>query len=195
MRSVAARRGGAAVLVAWVGMACGGSDGVVLPATIERVTATEGQSAPAGGALPAPLAVDVKGSDGTPAPRAEVRWTITGGTGAALSDSVTLADGEGRAVVSLLLGPTAGAYGVRAALQLNPDKVANFTATATAPPVISGVTPSQFTGGDTITVQGSGFAPGAVVEIGGATARVLTVNPSGTAITASVPVCLGPGSV
>ena len=195
MRSVAARRGGAAVLVAWVGMACGGSDGVVLPATIERVTATEGQSAPAGGALPAPLAVDVKGSDGTPAPRAEVRWTITGGTGAALSDSVTLADGEGRAVVSLRLGPTAGAYAVRAALLLDPDKAVSFTATATAPPVISGVTPSQFTGGDTITVQGSGFAPGAVVEIGGATARVLTVNPSGTAITASVPVCLGPGSV
>ncbi|MBI3081613.1 MAG: IPT/TIG domain-containing protein [Gemmatimonadetes bacterium] len=57
------------------------------------------------------------------------------------------------------------------------------------------MTPSTFTGGDTITVQGSGFAPGAIVEIGGATARVLAVNPSGTAITATVPVCLAAGSV
>jgi hypothetical protein len=185
---------GAAVVVVWVGTACGGSDGVVLPANLERVAATDGQSAPAGGMLPAPLAVDVRGSDGTPAPRAEVRWAITAGTGAALSDSVTLADGEGRAVVSLKLGPTAGAYGVRAALKRNPGKAVSFTATATAPPVISGVTPSSFTGGDTITVQGSGFAASAVVEIGGATARVLTVAGT-TTITATVPVCLAPGNV
>ncbi len=183
------------LLAAAAAAGCGGSDGVVLPATIERVAASDGQTAPAGGTLTSPLAVDVKGSDGTPAPRAEVRWTITGGTGAGLSDSVTLADGEGRAVVSFRLGPTTGAYGVRAALRLNRDIAVNFTATATAPPVISGVVPPQFTGGDTITVQGSGFAAEATVEIDGATARVLAVNGPGTAITATVPVCLMPGSV
>src|SRR3989304_314970 len=66
MRSVAALRGGAAVLVAWVGMACGGSDGVVLPATIERVAASEGQSAPAGGAPSAPPAGGGEGRGGGP---------------------------------------------------------------------------------------------------------------------------------
>jgi len=182
-------------VLAWVGSACGGGDAVVLPATIERVASTDAQTAPAGGTLPAPLAVDVKGSDGTPAPRAEVRWTMTAGSGAALSDSITLADGEGRAKVSLRLGPTAGAYAVRAALKLNLEKAVSFTATATAPPVISSVAPSQFTGGDTITVQGSGFAAGATVVIAGAPARVLATNPAGTAITAIAPVCLPPGSV
>lgn len=176
-------------------MACSESDGVILPATIERVATTDGQSAPAGGTLPAPLAVTVKGSDGTPAPRAEVRWTVTAGTGAALSDSVTLADGDGRAVVTLRLGPSAGGYGVRAALKLSADKAVSFTATATAPPVISTVVPSRFTGGDTVRVEGSAFGAGAVVEIGGVRARELPIERSETVITVVAPVCLAPGSV
>ncbi len=184
------------VLVACAGTACGGgSDGVVLPAAIAKAAASDGQSAPAGGLLASPLAVDVTASDGRPAPRSEVRWTITAGTGAVLGDSVTLADGDGRAEVALRLGPTAGSYGVRAALKVTPAKAVSFTATATAPPVITAVAPSQFTGGDTVTVQGSGFEAGALVEIGGAPARVLPVNGGGTAITAKVPVCLVPGSV
>ena len=194
MRLVVALRKGTAVVLVWVGTACADGGGVVLPANLERVAATDGQSAPAGGRLPAPLAVDVRGSDGTPAPRAEVRWTITAGTGATLSDSVTLADGEGRAIVTLTLGPTAGAYGVRAMLKWNTGKIVSFTATATAPPTIASVTPSSFTGGDTVTVQGSGFATGAAVEIGGVAARVLTVAGT-TTIRATVPVCLAPGSV
>ncbi len=196
MRLIARHRAWMVVLAACAGTACGGgSDGVVLPATIEKAAGSDGQSAPAGGSLSGPLAVDVKASDGTPAPRSEVRWTITGGTGAVLGDSVTLADGNGRAEVALRLGTTAGAYGVRAALKAAPDKAVTFAATATAPPAITAVTPSQFTGGDTVTVQGSAFEAGALVEIGGRPARVLAVNGSGTAITATVPICLVSGSV
>jgi hypothetical protein len=182
------------VLAGLAALGCGSTTGVVPPATIDLVAASNGQSAPAGGLLPAPLAVDVKGSDGTPAGRAEVRWTITGGTGAILGDSVTLADGAGRAEVSLRLGPTAGTYGVRAALEAAPNKLVTFTATATAPPVISSVSPSTFTGGDTIVVQGSGFESGAAVQVGGRPALVLSGGGT-TSITAIVPICLVPGSV
>jgi hypothetical protein len=180
-----------AALAAW---GCGSTTGVVPPATIDLVGASDGQSAPAGGLLPAPLAVDVMGSDGTPAPRAEVRWTIASGAGATLGDSVTLADGDGRAKVSLRLGSTAGTYAVRAALKAASDKRVSFTATATAPPVISSIAPSTFTGGDTVVVQGSGFESGAGVQIAGRPALVL---PGGgaTALTAIVPICLAPGSV
>jgi len=167
---------------------------VVPPATIDLVAASDGQSAPAGGLLPVPLAVDVKGSDGTPAPRADVRWTVTGGTGAVLGDSVTQSDGDGRAEVSLRLGPTAGSYSVRAALKASPSKLVTFAATATAPPVISSVSPSTFTGGDTVLVQGSGFEAGAIVLIGGRPARVLSVSGNGASITATAPVCVAAGS-
>lgn len=186
------RRIGALAALAAVG--CGSTTGVVPPATIDLVSASNGQSAPAGGLLPAPLAVDVKASDGTPAPRADVRWTVTAGSGALLSDSVTQSDGDGRAEVTIRLGPTAGSYGVRAALKAAPDKLVTFAATATAPPVIASVAPSTFTGGDTVVVQGSGFEAGAEVQVAGHPALVL---PGGgaTSLTAIVPVCLVPGSV
>lgn len=182
------------LLAALAAAGCGGTTGVVPPATIDLVAASNGQTAPAGGLLPAALAVDVKASDGTPAPRADVRWTVTSGTGAVLSDSVTQSDGDGRAEASLRLGPAAGSYGVRAALKAASGKLVTFTATATAPPVISSVSPSTFTGGDTVAVQGTGFESGAAVEVGGRPALVL---PGGgaTSLTAIVPICLVPGSV
>jgi len=177
-------------------LGCGGGDrDLVLPASIEKVADRDAQSAPAGGRLPAPLAVVVRASDGTPVPRAEVRWTVTAGSGAELSDSVTRSDGGGQAEVVVRLGPATGNYGVRAALKVNADRAVTFGATATAPPTIAGVSPSQFRGGDTVLVQGSAFEPGAQVEIGGVPARVLSVNPGGTAIAAVAPFCLVPGTV
>ncbi len=183
-----------AVLATLGVVACGGGEMVVVPATIELVSGADGQSAPAGGMLPRPLAVTVRQADGTPAPRAQVRWTLTSGSGAKLSDSVTLADGEGQAQAALRLGPTVGAYAVRAELVQVTGKAVAFSATATAPPVITAVVPAQFTGGDTITLQGSGFATGAVVNIATVPARVLEVW-ADTTLTVSVPICLAPGSV
>ena len=184
------------VLAALAVMACGGGggDGVVVPATIEAVSGADGQSAPAGGMLPRPLAVTVRQADGSAAPRAQVRWTVTGGSGAVLSDSVTLADGEGQAQVALRLGPQEGAYAVRAELVQVAGKLVAFGATATAPPAIAAVVPSPFTGGDTITLKGSGFAADAEVDVGGKPARVLAAA-GDTALTVSAPVCLPAGSV
>ena len=184
-----------AVALAALGVAaCGGGEAVVVPATIEAVSGVDGQSAPAGGMLPRPLAVMVRQADGTPAPRAQVRWTVTGGSGAVLSDSVTLADGVGQAQVALRLGPLQGTYAVRADLIQVSGKTVAFNATATAPPLLTAVTPSSFTGGDTITLRGSGLAPAAVVDVGDVPARVLAAA-GDTAVTVRVPICLAPGSV
>jgi hypothetical protein len=179
----------ASVLVA----ACGGPDEPVDAATLERVAATDGQTAPAGAMLPDPLAVQAQSAGGEVVPRAAVRWTITQGTGAALSDTVTLADGTGRAQVALTLGPASGAYGVRAQLRDHPDAAQAFHATATAAPALTSVTPSTFRGGDTLTLSGTDLAAAADVEVGGAPARVLSGGAA--ALTVVAPVCLVPGSV
>jgi IPT/TIG domain len=189
------RRWSVVVLAVLGVVACGkGGDGVVVPATIEAVSGADGQSAPAGGLLPRPLAVTVRQADGSAAPRAQVRWTVTGGSGAVLSDSVTLADGEGQAQVTLRLGPQEGAYAVRAELVQVAGKLVAFGATATAPPVISAVVPAQFGGGDTITVRGSGFAADAAVDIASVPARVLAVE-GDTTLLVTAPICLAAGSV
>jgi hypothetical protein len=182
------------VLTALVVVACGGGNGVVVPATIEAVSGADGQRAPAGALLPRPLAVTVRQADASPAPRAQVRWRVTGGSGATLSDSLTLADGEGQAQVALRLGPAVGAYTVRAELVQVSGRAVAFSATATAPPVIADVVPSQFGGGDTIALKGSGFAAGAVVDVANIPARVLTVA-GDTTLTVTAPVCLAAGPV
>jgi hypothetical protein len=174
--------------------AVGCGEPVVVPASLESVSGSDGQSAPAGGLLPRPLVVTARLSDGSPAPRAAVRWTVTGGNGATLSDSVTVSDGDGRAQVAMRLGPTVGTYSARGELVRAANKAVSFRATATAPPFVSAVVPSQFAGGDTVTVQGSGFEVGVLVTIGGAPARVLAVGGANT-MSVTVPVCLPAGSV
>jgi hypothetical protein len=173
-------------------LGCGGDEPLPDPSRLEAVASTNGQSAPAGARLPAALAVVVQSREGVTVPRARVRWTVTQGTGAVVSDSVTVSDGNGRAEAGLTLGATAGAYGVRAELVVVAGATAQFTATATAPPALTSVTPSTFGGGDTLAVAGTDLT-GAEVTIGGAPATVL----SGTATSLSViaPVCLPAGTV
>ncbi len=184
--------------LAVVAVACGGDDGVDLPvpAELRPVAATDAQTGPAGGRLPEPLTVTVLAADGTPVPRTQIRWQVIGGTGASLSADVSASDGEGRAKAFLTLGPTAGAYEARAALASDASVAVTFTATATDPPVITAVTvPANFTGGDTVTIEGERFVDGVEVDIGGRPARVLTVAGDGTSLTATAPVCLVPGIV
>lgn len=185
----------------WLGiaalwMACGG-DGIDLPvpSSIEIVAATNGQTAPAGARLPVALAVIVRAADGTPVPRGEVEWTVSSGTGASLSDAMTIADGTGRAEVTLQLGATPGPYAVRAALMVDRQKRVELNATATSPPQISSVTPATFTGGDTVIVEGSNLGDAVILEIGNSPARLVSVAADGTSLTAVVPACLVPGSV
>ncbi|MBI4502144.1 MAG: IPT/TIG domain-containing protein [Gemmatimonadetes bacterium] len=157
---------------------------------IEKVADTDNQTVPTEARLPIPLAVITKASDGRALARVKVRW-IAGAGGGQLSDSVTLSDGNGRAEVTFTTGRAVGAYEVRAQLVLKTSRSTDFSITAVAGPSIASVAPTQFTGGDLVTLQGSAFGPSPVVEIGGAPARVTSA--SATAISAVVPVCLAPG--
>lgn len=181
---------GAAMLA--LGAACGG-DSLPDPSVLEAVAATDNQSAPAGARLPAALAVTARASSGATVPRAEVRWTVTQGTGGVLSDSITVSDGNGRAEVRFQLGTATGEYRVRAALVRASSAAHVFTATATPPPMLTSVTPATFAGGDTVMLAGTALSSAAEAEVGGHPATVLAG--SATSLTVITPVCLPPGSV
>jgi hypothetical protein len=181
---------GSALAIA--GASCGGGDQPDA-AVVVAVSATDNQSAAAGGPLVSPLAVLAQTDAGVAVPRARVRWTVIEGTGAALSDSVTVSDGNGRAEVAVTLGPSVGPYRVRAALVEVNDAAHVFSATATSPPTLTTVTPSTFTGGDTLVLAGSGLAATADVTVAGAPALVVTGGATGLTVVA--PVCLVPGTV
>lgn len=173
--------------------ACGGNDLLPVPTTIQRVAASDGQTAPAGGRLASPLAVRVFGQNNEIVTGASVDWTITDGTGAVLSDSLTLSDGTGTAQVWLTLGPTPGAYTVEAVLDGVAGQSVVLNATATAPPVVTAVAPTTFAGGDTVTLTGQALGAVTAVEIGGALAHVLSA--ASTSVTVLAPICLVPGPV
>jgi hypothetical protein len=185
----------------WLGFAavwaaCGGDEiDLPVPAVLEIVAASDGQSAPAGARLSAALAVIVRAADGAPAPRGEVEWAVTSGSGAVLSDATSIADGTGRAEVTLTLGLAPGSYRVRATLVANRQQTVEFSATATNAPQLSAVVPATFVGGDTIAVQGSDLSGQVVLEVDAAHATVLSVAADGQSLTAIVPICLFPGPV
>jgi len=181
---------GLGVLLAGCG---GGTEPPPTAASLDLVASTNGQSAPAGARLPIALAVVARAANGDSVARAAIRWQVVGGSGAVLSDSVTLTDGHGRGEVVLTLGPTAGSYPVQATAATAPSSPVTFAATATAPPVLSTVTPASFTGGDQLVLDGSALSATAEVEIAGAPARVL--SGSTTSLTVVAPPCLAPGPV
>ena len=155
-------------------VACGsGSDPLPTTASLDIVASTNGQSAPAGARLPQALAVTTRAGTGDVVPRAAVRWQVTEGSGAVLSDTATVADGNGRAEVVLTLGPGVGTYRVQASPTDAPSAAVVLTATATPAPQLASVTPSSFEAGDTLILDGSGLAAGAEVTVAGAPARVL----------------------
>ncbi|NIM52421.1 MAG: hypothetical protein GTN62_14025 [Gemmatimonadales bacterium] len=175
--------------------ACGGDLDLPAPATVTIVAETDGQQAFAGARLPGPLAAAVSASDGRRVPRAQVRWTVTAGTGAGLSDSLTVSDGTGRAEVVLTLGQEPGSYGVRATLVVDEDKSVSFSAVALDPPTLTGVEPATFASGDTIALYGANLSDSLRVEVGAALAHVLGASPAGDTLNAIVPPCLVPGTV
>jgi hypothetical protein len=175
-----------------VAAACGGSDPLPSAASLDVVARSVGQSAPAGAPLPAALAVVARATSNDAVPRARVRWQVIEGSGAVLSDTATVADGNGRAEVALRLGPVAGTYRVQASPADAPNATVVLTATATAPPQLTSVTPSDFTAGDTVVLAGSALT-GAEVHIAGAPAHV--VSGLATSLTVVVPPCLVPGIV
>jgi len=177
-------------------MACGsGGPDLPVPSDIAADAATNGQSGFAGARLAQPLAVVVSASDGRSVARAEVRWTVPSGLGATVSDSVTVADGMGRAEVDVTLGDEAGSFTVRAALVADPDKYVLFAVNAVAAPTLSSVSPTVFSGGDTILLNGTVLTDTLTVEIGGAVASVVQVSGMGQSMSVEVPGCLVPGPV
>jgi hypothetical protein len=176
------------------GAGCGGgTDPLPTAAELVIVASTDGQAAPAGARLPLSLAVIARASGGDTVARAAIRWRVTGGSGAVLSDTLTLTDGLGRGQVGLTLGPTAGEYRVQATPADAPAAAVTFTATATDPPLLTAVTPSSFTGGDTLVLTGTALSATAEVDVAGASARLLTG--SATSLTVIAPPCLAPGPV
>jgi len=192
-RSALPRSAVVVIGAALVAAGCGGGTGPITAASLDVVSSTNGQSAPAGARLPLPLAVIARAVSGDTVPRAQIRWQVTSGAGATLSDSVTLTDGNGRGEVVLTLGTTAGEYRVQATVATAPDAAVTLTATATAPPALTSVTPSSFTGGDTLVLDGSFLSATADVDIGGAVASVITGSTS--QLTVIAPPCLAPGPV
>ncbi len=175
--------------------ACGGGNDLPVPAALAIVSGGNNQTAFAGARLPLPLAVTVTDAQGIPVPRAVVQWMVTSGSGASLSDAVTTSDGNGQAEVAVTLGGVAGGYTVEAELALNAAAAVSFAMTAVAPPQISGLSPSTFTGGDTVTIQGTDLADTLLVEIDGTLARVLSAAVDGTSLDVVIPECLLPGAV
>ena len=173
------------------------SDGIDLPkpARMEKVGSGDLQRATAGNRLSIPFSVFITASDGSGVPREAVTWIVEEGSGADLSDSLTVTDGSGVAQAYLTLGPTAGSYVVRAALVRKPDAFVTFNAVAVSAPTVDGVTPSTFSGGMQVSLQGSHFGDSTVVEFNGTEAEVGSVSPTGLGLSVSVPQCLVPGAV
>jgi hypothetical protein len=183
--------------VAIVGLVSCGGDGPELPvpSQITVVAETNGQIAFAGARVARPLAVTVGTDDGSPVPRAEVRWMVVSGAAATLSDSVTVTDGLGRAEVDVTLGPAQGALTIHATLEVDRRKTASFSVTALEPPRLTEVVPAVFDGGDTIVLRGSLLVDSLPVEVGRSTARVLSMSAANDELTIEVPACLVPGTV
>jgi adhesin/invasin len=105
---------------------------VALASTANGLTAVSGngQAGPAGTTLPAPLVVEVTDTFGNPIPDVPISWTADGG--GSVSETSTTTDGEGRASVTRILGPTAGLQSTLASSEGLAGSPVTFTHTATA---------------------------------------------------------------
>jgi len=175
-------------------VACNDGFDLPEPARMEKIDG-DNQRATAGNRLSVPLSVQITASDGSAVPREKVRWEVTQGVGGAVSDSITVTDGNGLAQAYMILGPTAGEYSVTAALERKPDAVVTFDAEAVSAPTITAINPANFEGGDEISLQGSHLSDSMVVEFDGSAGTIAVVSPTGTGATVVVPGCLVPGSV
>jgi hypothetical protein len=97
----------------------------------------DGQSAPVGAALPAPLVVSVADAFGNPIPGVAVAWSADGG--GAVSEQSTSTDANGQTSITWTLGGAAGTQHAVAAVDRLVGSPVTFTATATAG-AASGVT-------------------------------------------------------
>jgi hypothetical protein len=171
------------------------SDDLTAPASIEKVTATDGQSAPAGSRVP--LRVVVRAVDGSPAVRAAVQWSIVSepAPGGSLSDGETVTDGTGTAHVQFRSGSGLGSSTVRATLAAVPGRAVVFTVESTRSPSLTQVTPATFGAGDNVVLSGENLDVATSFEVADVTVVPVSVAGSGLEATIELPPCLVPGVV
>ncbi len=144
----------------------------------------DGQSAPVGTALPAPLVVQVADGFGNPISGVTITWTAK--NGGAVSDAATVTGADGRAQVTRTLGPSAGTETTEAAATGLAGSPVVFTSNAVA----GGAATLQIVSGNNQSgAVGTGLAQPLVV-------RVLDANGNGVSGRAvSWVIGIGGGSV
>lgn len=139
-----------------------------------------------------PLSVQaLDAATGRPVKDIEVTWTVTGGSGAVLLPGSASTDGVGIAGVQARVGSALGTYRFEATTKKLAGEPAAFELRAVRMPVISAVSPTTATGGQTIEVTGTDFSGNAAehgILFGGLSGTVLSATP--TRITARVPPCV-----
>ncbi len=183
---------GAIAVVLLGSTACFGDSDLPEAARIAEVSG-DGQRATAGNRLASAFTVTVTDDAGTSVPRAKVRWAFTEGEGAMVSDSLTVTDGNGRALAYLTLGPTPGSYVVRAFLDRRSEAAVFFTSVAVEAPQLTSVSPTTFGGGDTIDVLGAFLSDSVRVDFGQVPGEVIASLPETLRVV--VPRCLPAGPV
>ena len=154
------------------------------------------QQGPAGSLLDEELQVTVTDPSEDPVRGIVIRFRVTGGAGATLSDSLAVTGIDGVARVQAQLGPAQGSYTYRASIRTQDTVAVIFTETATAPPTLIALSRTSFGGGDTVTLTGTDFnssLAGNSVYIGGSRARV--ISGSTTSLEVVVPACVVSGNV
>ena len=142
--------------------ACGGDGTGPEPAppkpTTLEVVAGDGQSAPAGAAVPEELVVRVLDQRDDPLQDVTVAWSLvdSAGPGAALGASSSVTATDGRATNTFTLGTAEGDYVVEARVMAIASP-APFSFTATSVPTIAGVSPDPAREGFPATIIGTNF--------------------------------------
>ncbi|MFQ5549878.1 MAG: hypothetical protein ACE5FJ_01415, partial [Gemmatimonadales bacterium] len=178
--------------LAVAGVGCGGGDEVLQPETLAAVASSNNQSGPVGSRLAVPLAVQALTADGRAAVRARVTWAVLNG-GGALSDTVTIVNGNGIAVVEFVLPATAGVVSIGAAIAGQPEIATTLMATAQALGTVDRVEPPQFAGGDTVALIGTGLAVVDRVDFG--LRPGLLLSAADTRVEVVAPICRPDGPV
>jgi hypothetical protein len=191
------RRGSTIGLIVVSTLAGCSGDPVAPPEATYTISVRSGsaQQGPAGSLLLQPLQVTVVDVANQPVRGVVVRFRAL--SGGSLTDTIGVTALAGVAQASARLGPTQGEQRFQAFLSRAPQKMVEFSVTATAGAVLTAVEPSAFEPGDTVIVRGDNFNTdplGNSVVFGTGRGRILS-SVGDTELEVVVPACLAPGSI
>ena len=153
------------------------------------------QQGPAGSVLLQPLQVTVVDVANQPVRGVVVRFRAL--NGGSLTDTIGVTALGGIAEASARLGATQGEQRFQAFLSRAPQKLVEFSVTATAGAVLTAVEPNAFEPGDTVIIRGENFNTdplGNSVLFGTGRGRILS-SVDDTELQVVVPACLAPGPI